>query len=539
MSTTHEENRGQGRLVVLGCIIVAVLIMLPLAVVAIPFIMIAGLLGGGRSDSEFQGCPTADGVVGSTSAGGVRVPVVGTYTATSDFGMRLHPVLGVYKLHDGLDLAMIPTGGTIVAMQGGKVRTSVTEWGGNMVDIDHGNGLRSRYLHMAEFKVRDGATVRAGDALGVEGSTGYVTGNHLHWSVFRNDQVIDPRIWAKEQGIELPAVGAQTKAPAAGAAPEAAPGTSGPPAQGDAAPAAVGPWKGEQLTNAAEIIAAGRALGLDDWSIAVGVAVAMGESSLKNIDRGDAVGPDSRGLFQQRANGAWGSEGDRMTPRIAATNFFKALRKVKGYRQMAPTMAGHKAQANADPYHYEPFWEQAVEVVSVITKNPGLMASMDANGAAAACATDDGPAAGGEGEPAAPSVPCPPSRSSGEKGLNEPAMTMLRCGAVGFPKIKTMYGLGDRAGDHPAGNAVDFMIEDYRSPEGRAYGWQLAHWARKHADKLGVKYIIFDMKIWSVARNDEGWRKYDRYGDTEDDTLAHRDHVHVSTYSAFGATGER
>ena len=47
---------------------------------------------------------------------------------------------------------------------------------------------------------------------------------------------------------------------------------------------------------------------------------AIGESNLVNVNYGDLAGPDSRGLFQQRANGAWGSYADRMNPRIAATN---------------------------------------------------------------------------------------------------------------------------------------------------------------------------------------------------------------------------
>ena len=114
-------------------------------------------------------------------------------------------------------------------------------------------------------------------------------------------------------------------------------------------PAQVGPYKGEQVVNAGYVIKAGQAMGLDAKTITIGVMTAMGESSLVNIGYGDAAGPDSRGLFQQRANGAWGTLADRMNPTIASTNFFKALIAVPGYLQMEPTLAAHKAQRNADP----------------------------------------------------------------------------------------------------------------------------------------------------------------------------------------------
>ena len=71
-------------------------------------------------------------------------------------------------------------------------------------------------------------------------------------------------------------------------------------------PAQIGVWKGEQLVNAGHVIKAGQALGLDAWSVTVGVMTTMGESNLRVLDHGDAAGPDSRGLWQQRDNGAGG-----------------------------------------------------------------------------------------------------------------------------------------------------------------------------------------------------------------------------------------
>lgn len=78
-------------------------------------------------------------------------------------------------------------------------------------------------------------------------------------------------------------------------------------------------YEHEQLVNAAHIMQAGEALGLSARDQTIGVMTAMGESSLRVLDHGDAAGPDSRGLFQQRDNGAWGSYEDRMDPFISAT----------------------------------------------------------------------------------------------------------------------------------------------------------------------------------------------------------------------------
>ncbi|WP_285320728.1 CHAP domain-containing protein [Pseudarthrobacter sp. lyk4-40-TYG-27] len=123
----------------------------------------------------------------------------------------------------------------------------------------------------------------------------------------------------------------------------------------------------EQLKNAAAIMVAGKALNLPVKGQMISVMVALGESGLRVLDRGDVAGPDSRGLFQQRGNGAWGSYADRMDPTISATNFIKALQKVDGWELLAPTIAGNKVQRNADPYHYQKYWPEAVKLVQALS----------------------------------------------------------------------------------------------------------------------------------------------------------------------------
>ncbi|MGW9114527.1 M23 family metallopeptidase [Microbacterium sp. NPDC055683] len=132
----------------------------------------------------------------------------------------------------------------------------------------------------------------------------------------------------------------------------------------------------EQLVNAAYIMQAGKDLGLGVRDQTIGVMTAMGESSLRVIDYGDAVGPDSRGLFQQRDNGAWGSYEDRMDPYISSTNYFNVLMTIEDRDNLAPTIVAHRVQRNADPYHYERYWDAAVAVVEGLSGvdtglNPG------------------------------------------------------------------------------------------------------------------------------------------------------------------------
>jgi hypothetical protein len=135
-------------------------------------------------------------------------------------------------------------------------------------------------------------------------------------------------------------------------------------------PATVAGYSGEQLVNAGLVMNAGAALGLSVRGQTIGVMTAMGESSLRVLDYGDAVGPDSRGLFQQRDNGAWGSYADRMDPTISATNFFTALLRVPAWETLAPTAAAHRVQRNADPNYYTRFWDPAGQVVSALTGVP-------------------------------------------------------------------------------------------------------------------------------------------------------------------------
>jgi murein DD-endopeptidase MepM/ murein hydrolase activator NlpD len=138
---------------------------------------------------------------------------------------------------------------------------------------------------------------------------------------------------------------------------------------------------------------AAAALGLNRRAQIIGVMTALGESSLRVIDYGDSAGPDSRGLFQQRANGAWGSYADRMDPRTSATNFFNALVRVAGWETLPATIAAHRTQRNADPFHYERFEAPAAAIVAALSGN----SSTPNPGAAEGCAAPSGGSVTAEG----------------------------------------------------------------------------------------------------------------------------------------------
>ena len=475
--------------------------------------------------AQGQQCGTVVAPVGDGSA---RLPVVGPYVVTSEFGMRFHPTEHVWKLHKGIDLAIIGNGGQVVAALGGTVVSA--GWagsGGNTVTLEHG-GMQTRYKHLSKMLVVPGQAVSAGTQLGVEGATGgNSTGEHLHFETLVNGVPTNPRIWFAANGLTVPSKGGSSTAPPVGesASVDVVPAgdTGSAPVSDPAMAPRIGQWAPDQVANAVHVIAEGQARSLDTWTITVAVMVAMRESSLRNVDHGDAVRNDTIGLFQNGPER--GSYEDRMNPRKAAGIFYTYLTKVPGYRDLAPTIAAHRAQVNADPYHYASAWDDAVQVVSRLLGDPDLIAELAGSGSLASCDED---AIVTADLPAGPAGTCPATGSPAEARLTPTALAGMRCINAAFPKITTMYGQANRGGDHTTGAAVDFMVNDYRTTAGRAYGWQLAEWARAHARELGVSYVIFDMKIWSVSRDDEGWRPYTRYGPNPNDTLGHRDHIHVS-----------
>lgn len=128
-----------------------------------------------------------------------QLPVRGGYDA-SGFGTRLDPFTGRRARHEGVDFAAA-SGTPIVAAAGGIVVASeATPDYGNMVDIDHGNGLVTRYAHASRLLVRVGDIVRPGQEIAKVGSTGRSTGPHLHFEVHVNGEPANPRGFLRAAG---------------------------------------------------------------------------------------------------------------------------------------------------------------------------------------------------------------------------------------------------------------------------------------------------------------------------------------------------
>lgn len=111
----------------------------------------------------------------------------------SGYGMRIHPVYKVRRMHPGIDFSA-PVGTPIYATADGvvqKVEFSFSGYG-KMVDIDHGFGYMTRYAHMHGFAVRRGQKIKRGELIGYVGNTGLSTGPHLHYEVHINGKVVNP-----------------------------------------------------------------------------------------------------------------------------------------------------------------------------------------------------------------------------------------------------------------------------------------------------------------------------------------------------------
>lgn len=119
-------------------------------------------------------------------------PAPGATRVSSPMGMRVHPLTGERKMHGGTDFAA-PEGSPARGMMSGRVlEVSYDDVNGNLVRIDHGNGLIGSYAHLQGADVREGQEITASQNIGRVGSTGRSTGPHLHVTMRRNGELVDP-----------------------------------------------------------------------------------------------------------------------------------------------------------------------------------------------------------------------------------------------------------------------------------------------------------------------------------------------------------
>lgn len=123
----------------------------------------------------------------------LSIPIEREVRISSGFGMRMHPIYGESKFHKGIDMAA-PMGTKIHSAAPGKITFAGWKEGyGNTVEITHGNGFMTRYGHMSSIDVELGQSVRTDDVVGRVGQTGAATGPHLHYEVWYNGNIFDPR----------------------------------------------------------------------------------------------------------------------------------------------------------------------------------------------------------------------------------------------------------------------------------------------------------------------------------------------------------
>ncbi|MBP1297884.1 M23 family metallopeptidase [Bradyrhizobium elkanii] len=133
-----------------------------------------------------------------------RKPVVGEVEFTSGFGVRTDPFLGRPAMHTGLDFRAAQ-GDPVRVTANGKVVSAGWAGGyGRMVEVDHGNGLSTRYGHLSEIGVKVGEYVKIGQVIGAVGSTGRSTGPHLHYETRIDGEAVDPQKFLRA-GVRLSA----------------------------------------------------------------------------------------------------------------------------------------------------------------------------------------------------------------------------------------------------------------------------------------------------------------------------------------------
>lgn len=145
--------------------------------------------GNGGSDDRSQwydanGQTERRGFVGMPVAGG-RI--------SSNFGMRMHPILGILRMHKGIDIAA-RYGSPVYAVMDGKVDWAGRKGGyGNYVRIDGSGNVGAGYGHLSRIAVRSGQHVERGQVIAYSGNSGLSTGPHLHFEVYRGDRAVNPR----------------------------------------------------------------------------------------------------------------------------------------------------------------------------------------------------------------------------------------------------------------------------------------------------------------------------------------------------------
>ncbi|WP_163508614.1 peptidoglycan DD-metalloendopeptidase family protein [Fodinicola acaciae] len=331
------------------------------------------VVGSSFFSSVFQsGCGVTDGTGGQSivSVGKLLDPLKGAGQKTSPFGPRTNPVTGAQEGHRGQDFAA-PVGTPIYAAAPGTVVAAGPASGfGDWIVIDHniaGKKISTVYGHMYAdgVLVHVGDAVTAGQHIANVGSNGQATGPHLHFEVWVGGRLtggtaVDPIPWIDSNAANVANESTQAAPVTSAAAADTATAAQLMPAPPSGHQNSLTPTK-DQMDNVTTIVGVGKGMNVPPRGWVIAVATAIQESSLHNINYGDAAGPDSRGLFQQRSS--WGPESVRMDPAGAAGLFYRKMLKIPGWQSLPLTTVAQKVQISAFPDYYAKWELAAVNLV--------------------------------------------------------------------------------------------------------------------------------------------------------------------------------
>lgn len=272
----------------------------------------------------------------------------------------------------------------------------------------------------------------------------------------------------------------------------------------------------DQAQNASIIAAVANRRGLPARAASIAIAAAFQESKLANVASGDR---DSLGLFQQRPSQGWGTPKQIMNRYYAANAFYDALVKVHGYQTMSITKAAQAVQRSAFPTAYA---EHELDGRTIASAMTGY------SQAAFTCVVS--------GQSMAP-------EPVGANGLTARADAVRRDMAKSFGDLLVggFQPGGTDAGrlggsSHDDGRAIDIFFRPVTAASTRN-GWVLAHYLVANAQRLHIKHVIFDDRVWTAGDSSAaGWRHYAAplpnrgLSAATLATLQHRDHVHVDVY---------
>lgn len=266
----------------------------------------------------------------------------------------------------------------------------------------------------------------------------------------------------------------------------------------------------EQAENAALIAAIAQQRGMPARAVTIALATAYQESKIHNIDYGDR---DSVGLFQQRPSQGWGTVEQIMDPVYSTNAFYDGLEKIGDYRSMEVTVAAQEVQRSAYPDAYADHEADARVIASALTGNSPEAFWCDISG----------------------------NVSEGNPELNEVGLTRraervrAELDNLFDPPMGGFEPRGVNSGHmsgsaHYSGRAVDAFVRPVNE-DNRRRGWAMAHYLVAMADRLKIRTVIFDDRIWTAGR--KGWRDYRVPSSSSGDRaiLEHRDHVHVDVHA--------